>query len=80
MSFLIFEFRPVGKVAVWPAPTHLPSDMEVWVVIAPPDRAILPKESIAASREGKGNGGEEARKKMKIHTISRRKSVKTRQK
>ena len=31
-------------------------------------------------REWKGNGGEEARKKVKIHTISRRKSVKTRQK
>ena len=26
-------------------------------------------------REGKGNGGEETRKKMKIHTIRRRKSV-----
>ena len=31
-------------------------------------------------REWKGNGGEEARKNVKIHTISRRKSVKTRQK
>ena len=31
-------------------------------------------------REWKGNGGEGARKNMKIHTISRRKSVKTRQK
>ena len=31
-------------------------------------------------REWKGNGGEEARKNMKIHTISRRKSIKTHQK
>ena len=31
-------------------------------------------------REWKGNGGEETRKKMKIHTIRRRKSVKSRQK
>ena len=31
-------------------------------------------------REWNGDGGEEARKSMKIHTISRRKSVKTRQK
>ena len=31
-------------------------------------------------REWKGDGGEEARKTMKIHTISRGKSIKTRQK
>ena len=33
-----------------------------------------------SGRQWKGDGGEEATKKMKIHTISRRKSVKTRQK
>ena len=33
-----------------------------------------------SGRQWKGDGGEEATKKMKIHTISRRKSIKTRQK
>ena len=41
---------------------------------------LLAAAGFDMGRERKGDGGEEARKNMKIHTIRRRKSIKSRQK